>query len=283
MPAHGDDTLPIHEIHYDPLKAVLGKFVSRNSLMRRLFYTALGMLFLRQWHVRSELKRLAKEKPKWDIFDAGSGYGQYTYLMGKTFPNNSILALDVKEEQVEDCNWFTQKVGQKNCTFIVDDLITYRKPDSFDFALSVDVMEHILEDEAVYANVFASLRKGGLFMISTPTTTEEAQQHAEGEAFSVIGEHVRQGYTEKEFREKMTRAGFVVEKMKFTYGPVWGRLAWMILQRIPMLLLSTSKIFAIIVIPWMLVLYLPAALFMWLDVHLHNRNGGGWLLIARKP
>jgi SAM-dependent methyltransferase len=274
--------MSIKEIHYDPLKAVLGKFISRNVLMRRLFYAALGMLFLRQWHVRAELKRLSREKNKWDIFDAGSGYGQYTYLMGKLFPQNAILAVDVKEEQVEDCNWFAQRVGQKNATFVVDDLTTFRKPDSFDLALSVDVMEHILEDKAVYANVFASLRNGGVFIVSTPTTTEEAPSHDEGEAFSVIGEHVRQGYTEKEFREKMTRAGFVVEKLKYTYGPVWGKLAWMILQRIPMLLLSTSKLLAIIAVPWMLVLYLPAALFMWLDVHSNNKHGGGWMMVARK-
>jgi SAM-dependent methyltransferase len=271
------------EIHYDPLKEVLGKFVSRNTLLRRLFYTALGMLFLRQWHVRCTLKKIAKQKPKWDIFDAGSGYGQYTYLMGKVFPQNSILALDVKPEQVDDCNWFTQKVGQKNCTFIVDDLVTYNKPDSFDLALSVDVMEHILEDEQVFANVFKSLRKNGVFVIATPSTKDGEHHHDEGEAFSVIGEHVREGYTEQEFREKITRAGFVIEKMKYTYGPVWGRLAWMILQRIPMLLLSTSKLFAIIVAPWMLIMYLPAALCMWLDVHVTNRFGGGWMLIARKP
>ena len=30
-------------------------------------------------------------------------------------------------------------------------------------------------------------------------------------------------------------------------------------------------------------LLLPAALFMWLDVHSSNRNGGGWLMVARKP
>jgi SAM-dependent methyltransferase len=268
-------------IHYDPLKALLGRFVSRNVLLRRLFYTALGMLFLRQWHVRAQLNNIVrKKKDVRAILDAGSGYGQYTYLMGKLFPQAKITAVDVKDEQIEDGNWFSQRVGQKNAIFEIGDLTIYSKPDTFDLALSVDVMEHILEDESVYRNVFASLRKGGLFVITTPAIEKAPPP---GVVDSVIGEHVREGYTAQEFREKMTRAGFVVDLMKYAYGPFWGRIAWMILQRIPMILLSVSKAFIILVIPWIIVLYLPAAFCMLTDVMSSNRKGGGWVLVARKP
>lgn len=270
----------VEAIDYDPLKRVLGRFVSRNVLMRKLFYAALGALFLRQWHVRAQLKRIARTGNVRDIFDAGSGYGQYTYLLGKLFPGARIHAVDVKDEQIEDCRWFTERVGQKNTTFEIGDLTVYRKPDSYDLALNVDVMEHILEDEAVFRNVFASLRKGGLFVCTTPTAKQESSHI---DVNSVIGEHVREGYTEREFRDKMARAGFEVVRLSRTYGPVWGKLAWLILQRIPMRLLSVSKVLAVIVAPWMVVMYLPAAFCMWLDVRSDNRDGGGWILVARKP
>ncbi len=272
-------------IEYDPLKAKLGKLVSRNVLLRRLFYTALGMLFLRQWHVRAVLKRIARERGNAvrGILDAGFGFGQYTYLMGKLFPWAQIFAVDVKEVQVDDCRWFTEQVGQKHTKFEAADLTRFRDPERFNLALSVDVMEHIAEDEAVFANVFASLRSGGTFVIATPSAEEGVDYHEEQEDFSVVGEHVRHGYTKPEFVEKITRAGFTVEKLKYVYGPVWGRIAWLILQRIPMRMLSLSKLFVIFVIPWMLVLYLPAALCMWLDVHTTNHTGGGWLMVARKP
>lgn len=273
-----------HAIDYDPLKAKLGKLVSRNVLLRRLFYTALGMLFLRQWHVRAELKHIARKQGKSirDIFDAGSGFGQYTYSMSKLFPKARILAVDVKEEQIDDCNRFTRRVGKKNTTFQVGDLTTFYQAGAFDLALSVDVIEHIADDKAVFANVLVSLRPGGIFIVATPSAKVSGAERGEDENFSVVGEHVRQGYTQQEFMDKITRAGFTVEKLKYTYGPVWGRLAWLILQRIPMRLLSISKVFAVIVIPWMIVLYLPAAFFMWLDVHAKNKTGGGWLMIARK-
>jgi SAM-dependent methyltransferase len=268
-------------IHYDPLKAVLGRCVSRSVLGRRLFYTALGMLFLRQWHVRAVLKRIARTKKVSGIFDAGSGYGQYSYIMGKFFPDAKITAVDVKDEQIDDGRWFAERVGQKNVTFEVGDLTTFVKANAFDLALSVDVMEHILEDEAVYRNVSASMKSGGLFVITTPAIDHVPPPSGAFE--SVIGEHVREGYTEQEFRAKLTRAGFVVERMRRSYGPVWGRIAWQLLQRIPMKLLTISKWFAIVVVPWMIVVYLPAALCMWLDVMLPNRTGGGWVVTARKP
>lgn len=274
--------MSVQEIHYDPLKEKIGRIVSRNVTMRRLFYTALGALFLRQWHVRAELKRLARELSSWSVFDAGSGYGQYTYLMGRLLPDAHILAVDVKPEQIDDCRWFTEKVGQKNAEFQEGDLTEFRKEDSFDLALSVDVMEHVLEDRKVYDNVFASLRAGGRFIVATPSAVTETVNPPEGEAFSVVGEHVREGYTEREFREKITTAGFKVDKLKYTYGPVWGKIAWMILQRIPMKLLTASKLFAVIVIPWMILLYPLAAFAMWRDVRSDNRRGGGWIMVARK-
>jgi SAM-dependent methyltransferase len=202
--------------------------------------------------------------------------------MGKLFPWAQIFAVDVKDEQIADCRWFTEQIGQKYAKFEVADLTKFSEPDRFNLALSVDVMEHIAEDEAVFANVFAALRPDGTFIIATPSATEEHAPHEDHEDFSVVGEHVRQGYTQQEFIEKITRAGFDVEQLKYTYGPVWGRLAWLLLQRIPMRLLSITRLFAVIVIPWMLVVYLPAALFMWLDVHAHNKSGGGWLMVARK-
>jgi SAM-dependent methyltransferase len=250
--------------------------------LRRLFYTALGALFLRNWHVRRELKRIAKLRDRWDIYDAGSGFGQFSYKMGKLFPNSTVYAVDVKDEEIEACNWFSRAVGQDNVTYEVGDLVEFRRPESFDFALSVDVMEHILEDETVFRNVYDSLRSGGLFLINTPSATEGAPPPEEGADFSVIGEHVREGYTEQEFREKMERAGFRIEMMKRTYGP-WGTFAWKVLQRIPMRLLTASKLFAVFVIPWMIVLYPFAALAMWIDTIRHNKQGGGWLLLAKKP
>jgi 2-polyprenyl-3-methyl-5-hydroxy-6-metoxy-1,4-benzoquinol methylase len=268
------------EIDYDPVKAVFGRFVSRNALLRRLFFFALGALFLREWHVRRALRQLAKKRSAWMILDAGAGFGQYSHFMARQFPNAKILGVDVKHEQIADCNWFAARVRDTNCTFEYADLTEFEKPDTYDLALSVDVMEHILEDEKVFSNIFVSLKADGYFLVGTPTANERTNPES-NEFHSVVGEHVREGYTESEFREKLTRAGFRVIWMKRTYGP-WGSVAWRLLQRIPMRLLNLSKLFLPVLIPYYILVYLPAAFCMAADVRRANPRGGGWLVLAQK-
>jgi len=76
----------------------------------------------------------------------------------------------------------------------------------FDVIGAFDVIEHISEDELVLSEVFKSLKEGGGVIFTVP-------QHPF--MWSVTDEyacHVRR-YTAKEFRTKVERAGFQVEKM----------------------------------------------------------------------
>lgn len=273
--------MPEHAIEYDPVKASLGRVVSRQPLLRRLFYTMLGALFLRNWYIRRELNRLRPTKNKWNIFDAGSGFGQFSYKMAKTFPSATVYALDVKAEQIEDCRWFSKAVGQQNVTYDVGDLTQYSKADSYDLILNTDVLEHVLEDEKLWANFYNSLCRGGYLIATTPACLEGTQQYVEGD-ISVVGEHVREGYTRQEFIDKATRAGFEIDRLDATYGPVWGVIAWQLLQRLPMQLLNVSKLFFVVVVPWIAVVYPLAAFAMWMDLRTDNRKGGGWIFVGKK-
>jgi hypothetical protein len=72
-------------MHYDPIKDTLGGLVRRSPLLRKLFYRALGAMFLREWYVKRKIKILYRAGVPADIFDAGSGFGQYSYFMAKKF------------------------------------------------------------------------------------------------------------------------------------------------------------------------------------------------------
>ncbi len=89
-------------MHYDPIKDTLGALVRRSPLLRKLFYKSLGAMFLREWYVKRKIKLLYGANPPADIFDAGSGFGQYSYFMAKRFPHAKINAVDVKEDQISD-------------------------------------------------------------------------------------------------------------------------------------------------------------------------------------
>ncbi|MGH2575198.1 MAG: methyltransferase domain-containing protein, partial [Ignavibacteria bacterium] len=145
-------------MRYDPVKNTLGSFVKRNTFLRKLFYKMLGLMFLREWYVKRKIKEIYKNNPPVHIFDAGCGFGQYSYFMAKHFPDSKILSVDVKEDQIEDCKFFFGKIRLNNCEFNVDDLLNTNFENKFNFILSVDVMEHIEEDVVVLKKFYKALK-----------------------------------------------------------------------------------------------------------------------------
>ena len=157
-------------MQYDPIKRNLGEIFNKKPFLRKLFYRLLDLLLLRTWHIKKEINQWSRGKGnEIKILDAGSGFGQYVYFLSRKNKNWKILGVDVKDEQVEDCNQFFQQIKKEQVTFQVADLTKFKKPESFDLVLSVDVMEHILEDVEVFKNIHTSLKPGGMLLISTPS------------------------------------------------------------------------------------------------------------------
>ena len=266
---------------YDPIKEFFGDIIRENVLLRKLFYKLLGLMFLREWHVKRELRLLlGGEKAPKQIYDAGCGFGQYSYYCATHFPASSIYAVDVKSEQIEDCTRFFRNAGLTNASFAVEDLTQIQHENKFDLAVSVDVMEHIPDDVGVFRNLYRSLRPGGKLLVNTPSDLGGSDAHGpEDESF--IEEHARNGYGVEEIRTKLTSVGFRVEKIKFAYGP-WGSIAWRLGIKYPMLLLNISKVF-FVVLPFYYLVTLPfTLLLMYLDYAGTNKAGTGLIVIATK-
>ena len=229
-------------MEYDPIKRGLGSFFNKTPFLRKLFYKILDLLLLRTWHVKRELKHWAKENPgKQEILDAGSGFGQYSYFMSSHWKEWFITGIDVKEDQIEDCDLFFKKVGLGNAEFQIGDLTKYSMSDYYNLILSVDVMEHILEDVLVFKNFQASMKENGILIISTPSDQggSDVHDHEEG---SFIDEHVRDGYGIDEITYKLKKAGFSKIHARYSYG--WpGKISWRLSMKYPILLLCISKLF----------------------------------------
>ena len=99
-------------MQYDPIKRSLGNVFNKSPFLRVTFYKLLDLLLLRAWHIHKELRSWASNKKGQEahIFDAGAGFGQYTHHLSEMDSNWKILAADVKEEQVEDCNLFFKEI-----------------------------------------------------------------------------------------------------------------------------------------------------------------------------
>ena len=293
-------------MQYDPVKRRLGVLFNRTPFLRKLLYHLLDLLLLRAWHVHKELKKwehlVMVSPPNHDqgtgtlrpfgqargklaqgdthIYDAGAGFGQYSYWLSSRDRSWSITSLDVKKEQVADCNAFFQQIGRPQVQFQVGDVTTYVAPDTYDLVMCVDVMEHIEQDEQAMANYATSLKAGGMLLISTPSDKGGSDVHGEGQA-SFIEEHVRDGYNIGDIAAKLLRNGFSKVDARYSYGTP-GKISWRLSMKWPLMMLNTSKLFFILLPFYYLITYPIAYLLNWLDVAMKHPTGTGLIVKAWK-
>jgi SAM-dependent methyltransferase len=270
-------------MQYDPIKKSLGSVFNKSVSLRKLFYCMLDMLLLRSWHIRHELRKW-KNPDSPVVLDAGSGFGQYTYRVARMFPNALIKAVDVKDEQVLDCNRFFLKMGLNNrVIFEKADLTKFVEDDQFDLVLSVDVMEHIEEDVQVFRNFYASMKENGMLLISTPSDQggSDAHDHDADDVSGFIDEHVRDGYNINEIKEKLRSVGFNEVYARYQYGKP-GSLSWRLSMKYPIQLLGVSKIFFVLLPFYYLVIFPFSALLNWADVLMEHKKGTGLIVTAYK-
>jgi SAM-dependent methyltransferase len=268
-------------MQYDPIKRTLGEAFNKKPALRKLFYRLLDLLLLRTWHVKKEIRQWSRGKGnKLFVLDAGSGFGQYDYYLSGQYKNWKISAVDVKEEQIEDCSKFFKKIGRDNVTFSVQDLTKYYTNEDKDLILSVDVMEHILEDVEVFKNFHTSLKPGGMVLISTPSDQGGSDVH-DHDHESFIDEHVRDGYNIDEIQNKLKTAGFAKTEAKYNYGTP-GKISWKISMKYPILMLNKSRIFFVILPFYYLVTFPLALILNYLDVNQKHKTGTGLVVKAWK-
>lgn len=268
-------------MNYDPIKRTLGTVFNRTPFLRILFYRMLDLLLLRAWHVKKEIRAWARKRTtKQCILDAGSGFGQYTWFLSGLDRTWCVEAVDVKEEQIADCNRFFTATGRTHVLFSYADLTQFRRMDRYDLILSVDVMEHIEDDRAVFRNFYDSLTQEGMLLISTPSDQGGSDVHGHDEE-SFISEHVRDGYGLEEIREKLRSAGFARSEARYSYGKP-GQLGWRLSMKYPILMLNASR-WLFVILPVYYLFTFPLALVCnWLDLSRPHASGTGLVVKAWK-
>ncbi len=271
---------------YDPIKRKLGVVFNSTPLLRKTFYHLLDLLLLRSWHIRKEIKLWEKTAHgEQHILDAGSGFGQYDYYLASKNKNWKIQGVDVKTEQIADCNSFFSSAGLTNASFAEADLTKISDVEQYNLVLCVDVMEHIEEDELVFSNFYRALKPGGMLLVSTPSDqggsdVHHDHDHEEG-AHGFIDEHVRDGYGITDITDKLKRAGFSRSQVYYQYGPP-GKLGWKLSMKYPIMMLNASAIFYV-VLPFYYLITFPLVLLLnVLDVRGKHNTGTGLVAKAWK-
>lgn len=268
-------------MHYDPIKKIFGDVARGNTIFRRVFYVLLDLMFLRAWYVKRALRTLLDpKKTAFTLFDAGSGFGQYSYFLARRYPAATIHAVDVKDEQIADCSDFFTRCALNNISFGVEDLTQPVHTEEFDMILSVDVMEHIEDDVQVFRNFHRALKPHGIVLINTPSNLGGSDAHEDDDE-SFIGEHARNGYGADEITEKLKQANLRVTNISYTYGPI-GMAAWRLGIKYPMQLLNVSKAFFVLLPFYYAATLWLTLILMYADYTGTNQEGAGLLVTAEK-
>jgi len=269
-------------MHYDPIKNVFASLIKKYPFLRITFYKLLDIFFLRSWYVRRELMKLRKAfgAKTIEIYDAGTGFGQYSYFMSKKLNPTNIFSVDIKEDWIKDAEDFFSQIKTQHIKFKTEDLLQINHENRFDLILCVDVMEHIHDDIKVFSNFYRALKSGGFLLINTPSIYGGSDVHS-NEDESFIGEHARVGYSQEDLENKLHPLGFMTYKCQYTYG-FWGDKSWRLGIKYPMILLNFSKLFFIILPIYYLITFPFTLLLMILDYNTKNKIGSGINFIAQK-
>jgi len=269
-------------IAYDPIKDSFSRIIGRSKFKRTLFYYLLDLIFLRSWHVRKTLSELGHPfdtVKEWFLLDAGCGFGQYDSYILRCFNRVVVTGIDLKRDYLDDCStYFSEEIKSGRISFSEKNLYDINYHERFDIVICIDVLEHIEKDELVIKNIADSLKKGGYFLMHSPSG---CYIDKENETF-FVDEHFRQGYTKKDIEDKFTKAGMTMVNTQYTYGFA-GHLAWLIGIKTPMILISKLKPLGFLILLFYFPLILPGFLLLnYIDTFSQVRKGRGILAVGKK-
>lgn len=244
----------------------------------RAFYTALGPLStharIRVGSVLRAIEDLRLPETA-TVLEAGSGRGYAILNLARRHPGWACTGVELDPAFVDSSRRIAAAEGLDNVRFVAASLVDHQEPvAAYDLILSGDVLEHIVEDEAVIASMYRWLKPGGRLVLHLPKRHQIAQRWFPSFHRYLVHDHVRDEYTEAEIRDKLGRAGFRIVSITPTFGPP-GELAFELNQLYwdrPLLRLPI----ALATLP----IALPLA---YLDFKLPKQQGNCFLVEAYKP
>ncbi|MBN2829748.1 MAG: class I SAM-dependent methyltransferase [Candidatus Cloacimonetes bacterium] len=258
---------------YDTVKDKFAKYIDLFPTLRVCFYTFLDLILLRQMYVKQKIGTYFTPGKPMAFYDAGAGFCQYSYHILKKYPHSRVLTVDLKEDYMDSFKSYAEDNLEGIITVKQADLQNFVPKEQYHLAIAIDILEHIEDDVSVMKNIHSSLKKDGIFIVSTPSNFDEAAKFTE--------EHVRPGYDKKELEDKLTDSGFKIIESAYSYGR-YGKIAWKLGMKIPMQLAGKGVFGMIAAGMWMTMLYPVNYLLMKKDLITENSIGNGIIIVAEK-
>lgn len=212
----------------DQMSGRMRKYPALARFIRSVFgYTLVG-----NYARALTFKRLLEEIPGQElehILDLGCGYGEYAFMMAEAFPSAEVTALDLNAQSVQDIERLARKNSFNNLRTHIGPIDTLDRADgTYDFIFSIDVFEHIKEEEMPFQQAKDKLRSGGYLLVKIPNRDQLTilpEQWFEDHHHWLEDEHIGQVYDLKGLSQRMEAEGFEVIYQAYGDG-WWSRLGW---------------------------------------------------------
>ena len=218
------------KLEYGAIQPLLSGKMSKNPIIGKIInkifgYTNIGN-YARSLVFRRHMSVIPLHKMD-KIMDLGCGYGEYSFMMARALPAVKLTALDLDQDALRNVRYAQSKMQLPNLSIYEGYLHTVPDND-YDLIYSVDVFEHIKEDEMPFADAYNKLRPGGYLMVKMPHITQTsvfpAKWFAEHETW-LKHEHPGQVFFLKDLENRFKKAGFDVIFAAQTDG-ILSRFAW---------------------------------------------------------
>lgn len=151
--------------------------------------------------VRSFLRKYYPQRKNLELFDVGCGTGQTLRILQEF---GTVQGGDVADEALEFCK-------KRGFSIVKADVMNLSlQENSFDVVTALGVFYHekVTDDVQGFREIFRVLKPGGRFIIQDCAMKCLTGKHD-------LAFHGTRRYSKRELREKLERAGFVVEKISY--------------------------------------------------------------------
>ena len=202
------------------------KHLAKNKI-RRFLINTLGTDDLHS-HIRLRpvinfLKKYMKQKNVFfKIIEIGCGNGVNAFELAKIKNSKfSYVGFDIDKNCINVANELAEKLNIDHyLKFINVDVSKYEfdnNNNSFDIALLVDFLEHVVDPKAILNNLKQKLKKNGIFIVSVPTRN---YSKVFGKKFHHMIGHVTEGFGLYELQEIFRDVGAELLYYKYNTGMI---------------------------------------------------------------
>lgn len=154
------------------------------------------------------------------ILEVGAGNGTFTEILAER-PERRVVATDISRRSIDVLRGrFSQT---PNVEIIHGDVDAAGRPETFDTAIVINVLEHIEHDNEALRQLWRSLRPGGRLILWVP-----AFEALYADFDRKVGHYRR--YQLGGLRIQLSAAGF--EVLQIHYANAIGAVAWWVLARV---------------------------------------------------